>query len=181
MLLFPPRIKKHVAAVAALESEVGNPNAAVFGCMIEFRSVHHVSERTNKRTNERSASQRVVGLGGVMSPRVVFSSPRQLIKSTWKRLFVGTQLSLKSMQPHFKSEEDCDAFGDRSTQRGATSKILGVVAPGSSLMPSHSEELVQTPDTISIKVEEDIGGGLPAVAFVVLISREIVRQDVEVA
>ncbi|CAL8234541.1 unnamed protein product, partial [Boreogadus saida] len=32
-------IKKHVAAVAALESEVGNPNAAVFGCMIEFRSV----------------------------------------------------------------------------------------------------------------------------------------------
>ncbi|CAL8237870.1 unnamed protein product [Boreogadus saida] len=39
MLLFPPRIKKHVAAVAALESEVGNPNAAVCGCMIEFRSV----------------------------------------------------------------------------------------------------------------------------------------------
>ncbi|CAL8366429.1 unnamed protein product [Boreogadus saida] len=38
MLLFPPRIKKHVAAVAALESEVGNPNAAVCGCMIEFRS-----------------------------------------------------------------------------------------------------------------------------------------------
>ncbi|CAL8361524.1 unnamed protein product [Boreogadus saida] len=31
-------IKKHVAAVAALESEVGNPNAAVCGCMIEFRS-----------------------------------------------------------------------------------------------------------------------------------------------
>ncbi|CAL8352735.1 unnamed protein product [Boreogadus saida] len=31
-------IKKHVTAVAALESEVGNPNAAVFGCMIEFRS-----------------------------------------------------------------------------------------------------------------------------------------------
>ena len=26
------------AHVAALESEVGNPNAAVFGCMIEFRS-----------------------------------------------------------------------------------------------------------------------------------------------
>ena len=26
------------APVAALESEVGNPNAAVFGCMIEFRS-----------------------------------------------------------------------------------------------------------------------------------------------
>ncbi|CAL8234465.1 unnamed protein product [Boreogadus saida] len=25
-------------AVAALESEVGNPNAAVCGCMIEFRS-----------------------------------------------------------------------------------------------------------------------------------------------
>ncbi|CAL8339484.1 unnamed protein product [Boreogadus saida] len=32
------RIKKHVAAVAALESEVGNPNAAVCGCMKEFRS-----------------------------------------------------------------------------------------------------------------------------------------------
>ncbi|CAL8368336.1 unnamed protein product [Boreogadus saida] len=38
--------------------------------------------------------------------------------------------------------EDCDAFGDRSTRRGATSKILAVVAPGSSLMSSHSEELV---------------------------------------
>ncbi|CAL8405964.1 unnamed protein product [Arctogadus glacialis] len=83
-------------------------------------------------------------------------------QSTWKRVFVGTQLSLKSLQPHFKSEEDCDAFGDRSTQRGATSEILGVVAPGSSHMSSHSKELVQTPNTISIKVEEDIGGGLPA-------------------
>ncbi|XP_056444964.1 zinc finger protein 25-like isoform X1 [Gadus chalcogrammus] len=77
---------------------------------------------------------------------------------------VGTQLSLKTLQPHFKSEEDCDAFGDRSTQCGATSEILGVDAPGSSHMSSHSEELLQqTPDTISIKVEEDIGGGLPAV------------------
>ncbi|CAL8284331.1 unnamed protein product [Gadus morhua 'NCC'] len=85
-------------------------------------------------------------------------------QSTWKRIFVGTQLSLKTLQPHFKSEVDCDAFGDRSTQRGATSEILGVVAPGSSHMSSHSEELVlQTPDTISIKVEEDIGGGMPAV------------------
>ncbi|CAL8337276.1 unnamed protein product [Boreogadus saida] len=42
-LMVPPcqrpfLIKKHVAAVAALESEVGNPNVAVFGCMIEFRS-----------------------------------------------------------------------------------------------------------------------------------------------
>ncbi|XP_056443459.1 zinc finger protein 25-like isoform X1 [Gadus chalcogrammus] len=85
-------------------------------------------------------------------------------QKTWKRIFVGTKLSLKSMQPHFKSEEDCDAFGDRSTQRGATSESLGVVAPGSSShMSSHSEELVQqTPDTISIKLEEDIGGGLPA-------------------
>ena len=40
------------------------------------------------------------------------------------------------------SAEDCDAFGDRSTQRNATSKILGVDAPGSSHMSSHSEELV---------------------------------------
>ncbi|XP_030210487.1 uncharacterized protein LOC115542370 [Gadus morhua] len=76
---------------------------------------------------------------------------------------VGTQLSLKTLQPHFKSDEDCDAFGDRSTQRGATSEILGVDAPGSSHMSSRSEELLQTPDTISIKVEEDIGGGMPAV------------------
>ncbi|XP_056444988.1 zinc finger protein 782-like [Gadus chalcogrammus] len=133
---------------------------------------------------------------------------------------VGTQLSLKTLQPHFKSEEDCDAFGDRSTQRNGTSESLGVDAPGSSLMSSHSEELKilsvygkgegplatdghhtlftasevkslnslsadhsvakslepgerlvcreelsvqQTPDTISIKVEEDIGGGMPAV------------------
>ncbi|CAL8336632.1 unnamed protein product [Boreogadus saida] len=82
--------------------------------------------------------------------------------------------------------EDCDAFGDRSTQRGATSESLGVVAPGSSHLASHREELKivivhekgegplaadgheelsvqqQTPDTISIKIEEDIGGGMPA-------------------
>ncbi|CAL8235152.1 unnamed protein product [Arctogadus glacialis] len=140
-------------------------------------------------------------------------------QKTWKRIFVGTKLSLKSMQPHFKSE-DCDAFRDRSTHRNVTSEILGVDAPGSSHMSSHSEELKilsvygkgegplaedghdtlftasevealnslsadhsvakslergerlvcreelsvqQTPDTISIKVEEDIGGGLPAV------------------
>ncbi|XP_056443469.1 uncharacterized protein LOC130380323 [Gadus chalcogrammus] len=116
--------------------------------------------------------------------------------------------------------EDCDAFGDRSTHQNTTSDSLGVDAPGSSLMSSHSEELKilsvygkgegplatdghdtlftasevealnslsadhsvakslergerlvcheelsvqQTPDTISIKVEEDIGGGMPAV------------------
>ncbi|CAL8389833.1 unnamed protein product [Boreogadus saida] len=112
--------------------------------------------------------------------------------------------------------EDWDAFGDRSTQRGATSEILGVDTPGSSHMSSHSGELKilsvygkgegplatdshdtlftasevealnslsvyhsvakslergerlvcreeQTPDTISIKIEEDIGGGIPAV------------------
>ncbi|CAL8390538.1 unnamed protein product [Boreogadus saida] len=114
---------------------------------------------------------------------------------------------------------DCDAFGDRSTQRGATSESLGVDGPGSSHMSSHSGELKilsvygkgegplaedghdalftasevealnslsadhsaakslergerlvcheelsvqQTPDTISIKIEEDIGGGIPA-------------------
>ncbi|CAL8397327.1 unnamed protein product [Boreogadus saida] len=116
--------------------------------------------------------------------------------------------------------EDCDAFGDRSPQRGATSESLGVDAPGSSHMSSHGGELKilsvygkgegplavdghdtlftasevealnslsadhsaakslergerlvcreelsvqQTPDTISIKIEEDIGGGMPAV------------------
>ncbi|CAL8390532.1 unnamed protein product [Boreogadus saida] len=116
--------------------------------------------------------------------------------------------------------EDCDAFGDRSMQRGATSESLGVVAPGSSHLARHREELKivivhgkgegplavgshdtlftasevealnslsadhsaakslergerlvcheelsvqQTPDTISIKVEEDIGGAMPAV------------------
>ncbi|XP_056444436.1 uncharacterized protein LOC130381041 [Gadus chalcogrammus] len=141
-------------------------------------------------------------------------------QKTWKRIFVGTKLSLKSMQPHFKSEVDCDAFGDRSTHHNATSESLGVDAPGSSHMSSHCKELKilsvygkgegplatdghdtlfttsevealnslsadhsvakslergerlvcreelsvqQTPDTISIKVEEDIGGGLPAV------------------
>ncbi|CAL8267140.1 unnamed protein product [Boreogadus saida] len=78
MLLFPPRIKKHVAAVAALESEVGNPNAAVFGCMIEFRSVHHVSERT--------VSQRVVCLGGVNSEsscRLQFTTTRPMRMEGW--------------------------------------------------------------------------------------------------
>ena len=39
------------------------------------------------------------------------------------------------------SAEDCDAFGDRSTQRNATSESLGVDAPGSSHMSSHSREL----------------------------------------
>ncbi|XP_056441103.1 uncharacterized protein LOC130378349 [Gadus chalcogrammus] len=129
---------------------------------------------------------------------------------------VGTQLSLKTLPPHFTSA----AFGDRSTQRGATSESLGVDGPGSSHMSSHSGELKilsvygkgegplaldghdtlftssevealnslsadhsaakslergelvcheelsvqqQTPDTILIKVEEDIGGGMPAV------------------
>ncbi|CAL8390231.1 unnamed protein product [Boreogadus saida] len=121
----------------------------------------------------------------------------------------------------FPSPEDCVAFGDRSTQRGATSESLGVDAPGSSHISSHTEEMKilcvhgkgegplatdvhdtlftasevealnslsadhsaakslergerlvcreelsvqqQTPDTISIKVEEDICGGSPAV------------------
>ncbi|CAL8284626.1 unnamed protein product, partial [Gadus morhua 'NCC'] len=104
---------------------------------------------------------------------------------------VATRLSLKTFRPHFTSKEDCDAFGDRSTQRGATSESLGVDAPGSSHMSSHEVEALnslsadhsaakslergerlvcheelsvqQTPDTISIKVEEDIGGGMPAV------------------
>ncbi|CAL8291097.1 unnamed protein product, partial [Boreogadus saida] len=44
------RIKKHVAAVAALESEVGNPNAAVCGCMIEFRSVVDAERRQRGAT-----------------------------------------------------------------------------------------------------------------------------------
>ncbi|CAL8389813.1 unnamed protein product [Boreogadus saida] len=122
------------------------------------------------------------------------------------------------------SVEDCDAFGDRSTQRGATSESLGVDAPGSSHRASHSGELKilsvygkgegplavgghdtlftasevealtslsadhsaakslergerlvcheelsvqpETPETISIKVEEDIGGGMPSVGDV---------------
>ncbi|XP_030217616.1 zinc finger protein 271 isoform X21 [Gadus morhua] len=117
--------------------------------------------------------------------------------------------------------EDCDDFGDHSTQRGATSDCLHVDAPGSSHMSSHSEELrilsvhgkgegplalrghdalftaskrdaknslsadhsvvkslvrgeqlvrhkeltvqQQNPDTVLIKEEEDIGGGMPAV------------------
>ncbi|CAL8309174.1 unnamed protein product [Gadus morhua 'NCC'] len=118
-----------------------------------------------------------------------------------------------------QGDEHCDVFGDRSTQRGATSESL--YAPGSSHMSSHSEELrilsvhgkgegplaldghdtlftaserealnslsadhsvvkclehgeqlvhreeltvqQQTPDTILIKDEEVIGGGMPAV------------------
>ncbi|CAL8239079.1 unnamed protein product [Gadus morhua 'NCC'] len=118
------------------------------------------------------------------------------------------------------SKQDCDDFGDRSTQRDAPSDGLHVDAPGSSHMSSHSEELrilsvhgkgegplaldghdtlfnaselealdspsadhsvdkslergeqlvhreeltgQQTPDTILIKEEEDIGGCMPAV------------------
>ncbi|CAL8277314.1 unnamed protein product [Arctogadus glacialis] len=40
-----------------------------------------------------------------------------------------------------QGDEDCDDFGDGSTQRGATSDSLHVDAPGSSHMSSHSEEL----------------------------------------
>ncbi|XP_030209454.1 uncharacterized protein LOC115541749 [Gadus morhua] len=130
---------------------------------------------------------------------------------------VATQLSLKTLLPHFTSDE----FRDRSPQRGGTSESLGVDAPGSSHMSSHSGELrilsvygkgegplavdghdtlftasevealnslsadhnaakslergerlvcreelsvqPETPGTISVKVEEDIGGGMPAV------------------
>ena len=39
------------------------------------------------------------------------------------------------------SSGECDDFGDRSTQRGATSDSLHVDAPGSSHLSSHSEEL----------------------------------------
>ncbi|XP_059905214.1 zinc finger protein 260-like isoform X1 [Gadus macrocephalus] len=46
-------------------------------------------------------------------------------------------------QEHFQwdGQEVCDAFGDRSTQRSATSESLGVDAPGSSHLASHREEL----------------------------------------
>ncbi|XP_056444425.1 LOW QUALITY PROTEIN: zinc finger protein 91-like [Gadus chalcogrammus] len=164
-------------------------------------------------TNRRQASSSSASIQQLLS-RDVACQTDHLETPT-----VGTQLSLKTLQSHFKSEEDCDAFGDRSTQRGATSESLGVDAPGSSLMSSHSGELKilsvhgkgegplagdghdtlftaseveaqnllsadhsvakslergerlvcreelsvqQIPDTISIKVEEDIGGGMPA-------------------
>ncbi|XP_030233533.1 zinc finger protein 431 isoform X2 [Gadus morhua] len=82
--------------------------------------------------------------------------------------------------------EDCVDFVDRSARHGATSESLHVDDPGSSQMVSysktqrilrvakslergerlvHREELTvqQTPDATLIKVEEDIGGGMPAV------------------
>ncbi|XP_056448662.1 uncharacterized protein LOC130384480 isoform X1 [Gadus chalcogrammus] len=43
---------------------------------------------------------------------------------------VGTQLSLQTLRPHLNSDEDGDAFGDRSTQCGATSESLRMDAPG---------------------------------------------------
>ena len=42
---------------------------------------------------------------------------------------------------YFLSAEDCDAFGDRSTQSGATPEILQVDAPGSSSLSSENTEL----------------------------------------
>ncbi|CAL8306300.1 unnamed protein product [Gadus morhua 'NCC'] len=125
----------------------------------------------------------------------------------------GSQCNIRCFH---RSLEDCDDFGDCSTQRDATSESL--YAPGSSHMSSHNEELSilnvygkgegplaldghdtlvselealnslsadhsvvkslvrgeqlvrreeltgqqQTPDTISIKDEEDIDGGMPA-------------------
>ncbi|CAL8407019.1 unnamed protein product [Arctogadus glacialis] len=164
-------------------------------------------------TNRRQASSSSASIQQLLS-RDVACQTDHLETPT-----VGTQLSLKTLQPHFKSEEDCDAFGDCSTQRGATSESLGVDGPGSSHLASHREELKilivygegegplaedghdtlftasevealnslsadrsaakslergewlvcheelsvqQIPDTISIKVEEDIGGGMPA-------------------
>ena len=51
---------------------------------------------------------------------------------------VSKQLLFPFFSP---SAEDCNAFGERSTLRNANSEILGVDAPGSSHMSSHSEEL----------------------------------------
>ncbi|CAL8390213.1 unnamed protein product [Boreogadus saida] len=167
----------------------------------------------NIATNRRQASSSSASIQQLLS-RDVACQTEHLETPT-----VGTKLSLKTLQSHFKSEEDCDAFGDRSTQRGATSESLGVDGPGSSHMSSHSGELKilsvygkgegplagdghdtlftasevealnslsadhsvgkslergerlvcheelsvqQIPDTILIKVEEDIGGGMPA-------------------
>ncbi|XP_056448619.1 zinc finger protein 226-like isoform X1 [Gadus chalcogrammus] len=45
------------------------------------------------------------------------------------------------MQLHFKSEEDGDAFGDGSTQCGATSESLRMDAPGHYHMSNHNREL----------------------------------------
>ncbi|CAL8250204.1 unnamed protein product [Boreogadus saida] len=45
------------------------------------------------------------------------------------------------MRPHFKSEEDCDAFGDGSTQCGATSESLRMDAPDHYHMSNHNREL----------------------------------------
>ncbi|XP_056431107.1 uncharacterized protein LOC130369641 isoform X4 [Gadus chalcogrammus] len=66
-------------------------------------------------------------------------------QNTWKRILqTPDTISIKVEEDiggGLPAVEDCDAFRDRSTQRGATSESLGVVAPGSSHMSSHSEEL----------------------------------------
>ncbi|XP_059912444.1 zinc finger protein 182-like isoform X3 [Gadus macrocephalus] len=132
--------------------------------------------------------------------------------------FALARANICKPRPKSLGIEDCDDFGDRSTQHGATSDTLHVDAPGSSHMSSHSEELrilsfhgkgegplaldghdtlftvselealnslsadhsvaksleqlvhreeptgkQRTPDTILIKEEEDIGGGVAAV------------------
>ncbi|CAL8234200.1 unnamed protein product [Arctogadus glacialis] len=56
------------------------------------------------------------------------------------------------------SAEDCDAFGDRSNQRNATSEILGVDAPGSSHWSSHSEELVISKIKNMLAYEDSLRG-----------------------
>ena len=51
-------------------------------------------------------------------------------------------VQLVQLLPAFiPSAEDCDEFGDCSTQHGATLDSLHVEAPGSSHMSSNSEEL----------------------------------------
>ncbi|CAL8349711.1 unnamed protein product [Boreogadus saida] len=75
-----------MSAVAALESEVGNPNAAVFGCMIEFRS-------------DEPDITRVVKVGGPDSFNQLFACPLPERYALWQGRF-----SLQSVRCKEKAE-----------------------------------------------------------------------------
>ncbi|XP_059918467.1 zinc finger protein 35-like isoform X2 [Gadus macrocephalus] len=59
-------------------------------------------------------------------------------KETPDIIFIKDEEDMGGCRP---AVEDCDAFGDCSTQRGATSESLHVDAPGSSHMSSHDGDL----------------------------------------
>ncbi|XP_059911905.1 uncharacterized protein LOC132460955 isoform X2 [Gadus macrocephalus] len=173
----------------------------------------HVDAPGSSHLSSHSEELRILSVHGKGEGPLALDSNDTLSLERGEQLVHREELTVQQQNPDtvlIKEEEDigggmpavgeCDDFGDRSTQRGATSDSLHVDAPGSSHLSSHSEELrilsvhgkgegplaldsndtlslergeqlvhreeltvQQNPDTVLIKEEEDIGGGMPAV------------------